>query len=56
MKRESLNTSTQSPHFQSRSGILNHAGGTYSHGGMMGYPRIPFAEWNLGKFPDSMEF
>ena len=56
MKRESLNTSIQSPHFQSRSGILNHPGGTYSHVGMMDYPRIPITERNLGKFPDSMEF
>ena len=56
MKRESLNTSVPSPHFQSRSGMLNHIGGTYSHNGMMDYPRIPFSEWNLGKFPDSMEF
>ena len=31
MKRESLNTPTQSPHFQSRSGMLNHTGGTYCH-------------------------
>ena len=23
---------------------------------MMDYPRIPISEWNLGKFPDSMEF
>ena len=35
MKRESLNTLTQSPHFQSRSGLLNHTGGTYSHSGLM---------------------
>ena len=55
-KRESLNTRTQSPHFQSRSGMLNHTGGPYSHGGIMGYPRIPITEWNLGKFPDSVEF
>ena len=41
MKRESLKTPTQSPHFQSRSGIFDHTGGTYSHGGMMDYPRIP---------------
>ena len=47
MKRESLNTSIQSPHFQSRSGMLNHTGGTYSHGCMMDYPRIPVTEWNL---------
>ena len=23
---------------------------------MMDYPRVPFTEWNLGKFPGSMEF
>ena len=28
MERESLNTPTQSPHFQSRSGMVNHTGGT----------------------------
>ena len=37
MKRESFNTSIQSPHFQNRSGMLNHTGGTYSHNGMNGY-------------------
>ena len=36
--------------------MLNHTGGTCSHSGMMDYPRIPNAELNLGKFPDSMEF
>ena len=56
MKRESLNTSVLSPHFQSRSGMLNHIGGIYSHHGMMDYPRIPVLEWNLGKFPDPVEF
>ena len=55
MKRESLNTSTQSPHFQSGSGMLNHTGGACFHGGMMDYPSIRFTEWNLGKFPDFME-
>ena len=56
MKRESLNTPFQPPHFQSRSGILDHIGGTYSHVGMMDYPRVPITEWNLGKFPHAMEF
>ena len=56
MKREPLNTSVPSPHFQSRSGMLSHIGGTCSHNGMMDYPKIPIAELNLGKFPDSMEF
>ena len=30
-KRESLNAPIQSPHFHSRSGMLNHTGGTCSH-------------------------
>ena len=50
MERESLNTSIPSPHFQSRSGMLNHTGGTYSHSGMMDDPRIPMTEWNLWNF------
>ena len=50
MKRESLNTSIQSPHFQSRSGMLNHTGGTYSLNSMMVYPRVPITEWILEQF------
>ena len=56
MKRESLNTSVPSPQLRSRSGMLTRTGGTYSQNGMMDYPRIPIAEWNLGRLPDSMEF
>ena len=56
MKRESLNTPIQPRHFQSRSGMLNHTGGTYSHSGMVDYPRASIAESNLGKFPDPTEF
>ena len=56
MKRNSLNALLQSPHFQSRSGMLNQTGGTYSHGGMMGYTRIPFTDWKLGAFRDAVEF
>ena len=55
MKRESLDTPIQSPHFQSRSGMLNHTGGTYSHSGMMDYLRVPFMGWNLAEFLYSME-
>ena len=51
-----MNTPTQTPHFQSRSGISAHTGGTHSHVGTMDYPRVPFTEGNLGKFPDCMEF
>ena len=36
--------------------ILDHTGGTYSHVGLMDYPRVPISEMHLGKFPDSMEF
>ena len=36
--------------------MLNHAGGTYSHSGMMDYPRLPISEMHLGKCPDSTEF
>ena len=42
-------------HFQSRSGMLNHTGGTRSYGGMVDYPRIPKTELHLVKFPDPME-
>ena len=56
MKRESLTTSIQPLHFQNRSSMLNHTGGTYSHYGMMDFPRIPITEWNLGTFLHSMEF
>ena len=27
-----------------------------SHVGTMDYPRIPFTKWNLGEFPDTVEF
>ena len=52
LKRRSWNTQTQSHHFQSRSGIQNHTGGTSSHRGMMD-PRTLITEWNHGNFPDS---
>ena len=44
------------PRFQSGGGLLNHTGGTYSHVGMIDYPRIPISELHLTKFPDFMEF
>ena len=37
-------------------GISRHTGGTYSHGGVMEYPRFPISELHLAKFPESMEF
>ena len=56
MNGESLNTPIQSPHFQRKSGMLNHTSGTYSHNGMMDYPRIPIVELHLAEFLDSVEF
>ena len=40
----------------SNSRNVRHTGGTYSHGGMMEYPRFSISELHLAKFPDSMEF
>ena len=42
--------------FQSGGGMLNHTGGTYSHGGMIDHTRVPISEMHRGKFPESMEF
>ena len=42
MKKESLRTSIPSLHFHSGSGMLQHADETYSHSGIMDYPRILF--------------
>ena len=56
MRRETLNSSTLVPPFKSGGGILNHIGGTFSHGGTTDYTRFPFSEMHVGKFPDSMEF
>ena len=56
MKRESLNTPIQSLLVQSRSGMLNHTGGTYSHNCTVDDPRVSIAELNLGKFLDPLEF
>ena len=39
-----------------KSGVYDHTGGTYSHSGVIDYPRFPISELHLVKFPDSMEF
>ena len=44
IRRETRNSSIPAPRFQSGSGLLNHTGGTYSHGGMMDYTRFPISE------------
>ena len=40
----------------SNSQKVRHTGGNYPHVGMMEFPRMPFSELHLAKFPDSMEF
>ena len=54
--REPQNSSLPVPRFQRSAGVLDHTGGTYSHNGKIDLPRILVTEWNLGNFPDSMEF
>ena len=56
VKREPQNSSIPVPRFQRGAGVLDHTGGTYSHTGMVDYPRFLISEMHLGKFPDSMEF
>ena len=56
MRREPQNSSTPVPRFQRGGGILNHIGGTYSHGGIMDYTKFPISEMHLRKLPDSIEF
>ena len=56
VRREPQDSSTHVPRFQKGAGILHHTGGTYSHCGMMDYPRFHISELHLGKFSDSFEF
>ena len=56
MKREPLNTSILSPHFQRGGGSLNHTCGTYSHSVVIDYPSFPISDRHLGKFHGSLEF
>ena len=46
MRREPQHSSIPVPRFQSGGGLLNHTGGTYSHSGMIDYPRFP-TPWNF---------
>ena len=41
---------------KSGGGLSNHTGGTYSHSGMIQYPRFPISELHLGNFPTFWEF
>ena len=56
MRREPPNSSIPVPHFQRVAGVYDHTGGTYSHNGVIDYPRFPISEVHLRFFPDSIEF
>ena len=56
MRREPQHSSIPLPRFQSGGGLLTHTGGTYSHSGMIDYPRFPMSELHFGKFLDSVDF
>ena len=57
MKRELQNSSSiHVACFHRGDGVFDHTGGTYSHNGVVDYPRFPISEMHLGKFSDSMEF
>ena len=56
MRRETWNPSIPVPRLQRGSGLLNHTGGTYSHGGIIENTRFAISEFHLGKFPDFVEF
>ena len=56
MGREPKNASMLVPRFQRGGGILNHIGGTYSHGGMVDYTRFPFSEIHLENFQTLWNF
>ena len=36
--------------------MLNRTGGTFSHSGMIDYPRLQISELHLGKFPGTTEY
>ena len=56
IRREPQNLSIPVSRFQSGGGLVNHTGGTYSHGGMLDSSTFPISELHLGNFPDSMKF
>ena len=56
MMREPQNSSKTVPCFQRGAGVFDHTGGTYPHGGVVGYPKFPVSEMHLGEFPEFVEF
>ena len=47
MRREPQHSSIHMPRFQSGGGLLSHTGGTYSHSGVVDYPRFPITELHI---------
>ena len=56
MRRDPQNSSMPVPRFQREAGVYDHTGGTYSHNGMIDYPRFPISEMHLGNVPYSLGF
>ena len=54
--RKPQDSSKVVPCFQRGADLTDHTGGTYSHDGVIDYPRFPISEMHLGTFPHSMEF
>ena len=56
MRRDAQSSTKPNPNQEKVQRPLYHTGGTYSHNGVMDYPRYSILEMHLGKFPDSVEF
>ena len=56
MRREAQSSTIPNPSQEGVQGPSFQAGETYSHNGVVGYPRYSISEMHFGKFPDSMEF
>ena len=55
LRRDAQSSTIPNPSQEEVQGPLYHTGGTYSHNGVMDYPRYSILEMHLGKIPDSTE-
>ena len=56
MRRDAQSSTVPNPSQERVQGPLHHTGGTYSHNGVVDYPRYSILEMHLGIFPDSVNF
>ena len=56
MRRDAQSSTIPRPSQEGVQGRLFTTGGTYSHNGVMEYPRYSILEMQLGKYSDCMEF